>query len=88
MNGQRRNNIASLDANTGALSDWNPNANDWVVSLASNATTVYAGGRFTSIGGQLRNSIAAIDPTTGLATAWNPNADGEVLAISIGASSL
>ena len=35
--------------------------------------TVYAGGRFTSIGGQTRNHLAALDAASGAATAWNPH---------------
>ena len=57
-------------------------------ALAVSGSTVYAGGRFTSIGGQTRNCIAALDATTGAATAWNPNADGSVDALAVSGSTV
>jgi hypothetical protein len=69
-----RNNIAALDAASGAVTDWNPNANAWVKALAVSGSTIYVGGSFTGIGGQARNRIAALDAATGEATAWNPDA--------------
>ena len=75
---QLRNNIAALDAATGAATAWNPNANNAVYALALSGSTVYAGGNFTTIGGQTRNLIAALDAATCAATAWNPNATGDL----------
>jgi trimeric autotransporter adhesin len=80
--GKARNNIAALDAVTGAATDWNPNANDVVMALAVGGSTVYAGGLFTSIGNEQRNRIAALDATTGAATAWDPNATSDIIYIS------
>jgi hypothetical protein len=48
-----------------------------------NASTVYAGGDFITIGGQPRYSLAALDAATGTASAWNPNADDEVDALLV-----
>src|SRR3989442_965918 len=68
MGGQTRNNIARLDAATGAADSFDPNANNQVDSIAVQADgKILAGGLFTSIGGQTRNRIARLDPTTGLA---------------------
>ena len=52
VNGVRRNYLAAMDASTGQLSDWNPNANGSVraLSLSPDGTRIYAGGGFTSIG--------------------------------------
>jgi len=82
-----RNHIAAIDATTGAATAWNPNADGDVTALAVDGGTVYAGGKFTSIGGLAGNHIAALDAATGAATAWNPNADGSTvnaLAVSGG----
>ena len=76
VGGETRNNVAAIDAVTGAATSWNPNADGYVFDLAVSGSTVYAGGYFTSIGGQSRNHIAALDATTGTATSWNPNAGG------------
>lgn len=77
INGQLRNNIAAVDANTGSITAWNPAANNRVRALAVNGAVVYAGGDFTAIGGQPRNYLAALEATTGSATAWNPQAGSE-----------
>ena len=58
IGGQNRSFIAALNVTTGNALAWNPNANitcypaaeNGVLSLAVSGTTVYAGGRFTSIG--------------------------------------
>lgn len=69
-----RNNIAALNNSTGVPTTWNPNANNIVNALAISGTTVYAGGRFGTIGGQTRNAIAGLNTTVpGNATSWNPN---------------
>ena len=53
---------------------FDPNANEWVYSIAVQADgKILAGGFFTSIGGQPRNYIARLDATTGLADSFNPN---------------
>lgn len=73
-----RNRIAAVDAVSGALTAWNPNANSNVYTLSVDNGTVYAGGMFGNIGGQARLRIAALSEATGLATAWNPGSDGTV----------
>ena len=78
-----RNNIASLDATTGLLTAWNPNANSIVRAIYADNTNVYLGGDFTTVNGSiLKNRIAQINATTGTATGWNPNADGAVNALT------
>src|SRR5262249_25365369 len=61
----RRNGLAAVDATTGALLAWNPNASGEVRTLAVDGNNVYAGGNFTSIGGLSRIRLAEIDGTTG-----------------------
>ncbi|MFL6590908.1 MAG: hypothetical protein ACJ8M4_12140, partial [Chthoniobacterales bacterium] len=77
IGGQERNRIARLDPITGLADSWNPNANDFVFSIALQANgRILAGGSFTSIGGETRNRIARLDATTGLADSFNPNVSG------------
>jgi hypothetical protein len=73
IGGQPRNHIAALDAATGLVTAWNPDADDTVYALAVIGTTVCAGGEFWSIGSKPRFHIAALDATTGLANSWNLN---------------
>jgi hypothetical protein len=72
--GQTRNRIAAFDIPTGALSAWNPNANNSVESIEVDPVggLIYVGGYFTNIGGAARTGLAAFNPTTGLLTTWNP----------------
>ena len=83
IGGQLRGNLAALDATTGLVTSWNPNASAGVLSLAVNGAMVYAGGKFSSIGGQTRNRIAALDAVTGLATNWNPNVNKSINSIVV-----
>ncbi len=83
INGQPRKGLAALDAATGALLPWNPNANIGSTGICVSGNTVYAVGAFTSIGGQPRNRIAALDATTAAATPWDPNADFTVNTVAV-----
>jgi hypothetical protein len=88
IGGQSRNNIAALDAVTGAATAWDPNADSEVNVLAVSGSTVYAGGLFATIGGQTRNHIAAVDATTGAATTWDPDANGPIDALALSGSAV
>ena len=80
IGGQPRNGLAAVDAATGQVTAWDPNASGGytphVNTLALSGSAVYAGGWFTSIGGQARNHLAALDATTGQATSWDPRLAG------------
>jgi hypothetical protein len=66
VGGVSRNNLAAIDATTGVILPWNPNANGQVTALVVEGGVVYVAGDFTSIGGTTRHSLAKIDPTTGM----------------------
>lgn len=77
------NNVAALDAATGALKDrWAPwTSIDWLASIDALAVSngiVYIGGHYSG-------SFAAVDAITGNTanTDWNPEANGAVKAITI-----
>ncbi|MGI8911359.1 MAG: hypothetical protein ACR2JR_12530 [Rubrobacteraceae bacterium] len=75
IDGVQRNRLAAINATTGDLTGWNPNANGSVRTLAVSAdgTRLYAGGSFTRVGGTYRGRLAAIDATTGaLDPTWKP----------------
>jgi len=77
-----RNHLAAIDT-TDSVSNWNPNANGVVYSLALSGTTVYAGGIFTKIGTTNRSRLAAIGTNGMLDLNWNPGANGGVRALSL-----
>jgi hypothetical protein len=88
IGGQKRDNIACIDAITGFATNWNPDANKEIYALSVNGNSIYTGGGFTVIGGQTRNHIACLDATTGFATDWNPNASSYVYALSVSGNSI
>jgi uncharacterized delta-60 repeat protein len=87
IGGQTRNYIARLDAATGLADSFDPNANQYVSSIAVQADgKILAGGNFNganSIGGQTRNRIARLDATTGAADSFDPNANSVVWSIAV-----
>ena len=79
-----RSRIAAIDASTGLATAWDPSADGAVNALATDGSTVYAGGAFANIGGQPRSRIAAIAAGgSGTATGWDPSADGNVHALAL-----
>src|SRR5438067_2181598 len=82
-----RNYMARLNADGTPDAAFDPNANDFVLSIAVQADgKILAGGYFNgtnSIGGQTRNRIARLDPTTGLADSFDPNASYLVYSIAV-----
>jgi outer membrane protein assembly factor BamB len=86
VDGVARNHLAAVDAATGQLTPWDPNANDAVRALAisPDGTRVYAGGPFTSVGGTAHTRLAAIDAISGAVDPkWTPRADEAVRAIAV-----
>lgn len=79
-----RNNLAAIDANTGKLKSWNPNANGPVETLEASAdgSRIYMGGDFTAVQDVARARVAAVNANTGALTGWNPAADSTVRAIA------
>ena len=87
IGGQTRNYIARLDATTGLVDSFNPNATGLVSALAVQPDRkILVGGSFhggNSIGGQTRNYIARLDPMTGGADSFDPNANSAVLCVAV-----
>ncbi|HEY2952637.1 MAG TPA: immunoglobulin domain-containing protein, partial [Verrucomicrobiae bacterium] len=97
INDSEREHLGSVDATTGAVSDWHPNgytgsqAGSRVDVLVISGNTLYVGGTFTSIGGAQtngpnRNFIAALDVTKNFGAGvlpWNPSANGPVSSIAL-----
>jgi PKD repeat protein len=79
-----REHVAAVDAATGALDSWNPDASNDVNTLAvsPNGSTVYLGGSFEEIGGTVRSFAGAVSASTGEVTSWNPSPNGGVSTIA------
>jgi hypothetical protein len=92
IGGQPRYFIAALDAN-GIATNWNPNADDWVNTIAVSGDTVYAGGYFTAIGSPTQNIgyLVALDSSANVLqdTTWEQlGAYGTVNTLVASGSSL
>ncbi len=85
-----RNHVASVATDDGVATDFNPDANNPVLTLALGGDgTLFIGGEFTSVNSETtndtRNRIAAFT-TTGAGTLiaeFNPNANGTVHALKL-----
>ena len=84
VGGKPRDNIAALDATTGAAKNWRPDAEGGgnpgggtpesiVSALRVSGRIVYAGGDFAQIGGEPRANLAALNRADGSATNWDPS---------------
>lgn len=86
IGGTTRNNIAAINATTGAPTAWDPDASAGVSAMVLSGSTLYVGGSFITIDGQSRSKIAALDTTASagsIASAWDPSADGTASIMSM-----
>jgi hypothetical protein len=81
-----RSNIVAFNASTGVIStSFAPSVNGEVWALASNGTSLWIGGTFTSVNGVARRGLAKLNPTTGAVdTAFNANfGSGKVTELAL-----
>jgi hypothetical protein len=86
IGGQVRPYLAALDNSYGTATTWSPNPSGYaciVNALRLNGTTLYVGGKFTTIGGQARNNLVAFSVTNHQLQDWNPNPNDAVNAIDV-----
>lgn len=86
VDGVARDRLAAIDATTGELTDWAPEANGQVMALAGSpdGTRIYAGGDFTAVGGVARSRLVAIDTATGAVDSrWMAGANSTVRALAV-----
>jgi hypothetical protein len=80
-----RSNIVAFNASTGVISSFAPSVNGEVWALASDGTSLWIGGTFTSVNGTARRGVAKLNRTTGAVdTAFNANlASGKVTELAL-----
>jgi hypothetical protein len=96
MGGLTRLGLAAVDAVSGALTSWDPQARNTspgspaatVTSLELAGSRVVAGGTFEEVAGVSRSNLAWLDATTGVPLAGSPEAPGEARALATSGSSL
>jgi hypothetical protein len=83
VGGQSHRGIAAVNASTGAVLAWNPQADGAVTALVADREMLFVGGGFSTMAGQPRARLAAFRLADGSLTAWNPAADGTVLTMAV-----
>ena len=81
--GVGRNYVAALDAVSGQVTTWHPEADNTVWALWVAENSVYVGGQFTSLGGLPRRRLAQVEAATGAVLPWNPQASERVFALAL-----
>lgn len=81
IDGQARQRLASIDLNTGALTNWAPSADNSVRAIVVAGDSVIVGGLFTTINTQPRSRLAALSPANGNVLPWSPQVNGTVNTI-------
>jgi outer membrane protein assembly factor BamB len=92
--GQPREQLAAVDAATGALDpNWQPSAHRgddnpknavWAMDVSDDGTRIYVGGFFNHISGQQTGKLAALDTSTGAVIgAFNPATFNNILAMDV-----
>jgi hypothetical protein len=80
-----RSNIVAFNASTGVVSSFAPTVNGAVWAMASDGTSLWIGGAFSSVNGVARRGVAKLNRTTGAVdTAFNANfASGNVTELAL-----
>jgi hypothetical protein len=89
--------IQSLYMDNGQPTSWSPmvgltsasfNGLINALALSEDGTTLYVGGKFSSVSGVTRNNLAAFDTTSGQLLGWNPNIGNNLGYAGIGNGSV
>jgi hypothetical protein len=87
VNGVPRQNLAAIDAVTGALiPDWQADTTGtvpMVKSLAVHDDRLYVAGKFTGIDGTAKQKLAALNVSTGNLVTWNTGISGNVNEVRV-----
>jgi hypothetical protein len=85
VDGVTRNDIAAVNAQTGALLPWAPTmpASSTVFGITATASgTIYLGGQFSTVDGKARGNAAEVNTSASLLP-WNPTFNGPVHVIML-----
>lgn len=86
VGGAARTYIAAVHAVSGVVSSWTPGAvtgGTGINTLATDGTTIFFGGTFTSVASQPRSRLASVSASSGALNTWMPDANGTVYALAV-----
>jgi len=86
-----RNNLAAINADTGEVAGWNPDANGSVraMALSSDGSRLFVGGTFTYVNGIYRGRLAAVDLAAGTVDrGWSAGTNSTVRTLAVSNGSL
>lgn len=80
-----RNRAAAIDATTGELLPWDPNASAIVYRLGydPDGGKIYLAGNFTNLHGVAKRRLARVDPATGVPDSWRPKVSAGIRALAV-----
>jgi len=82
-----RSDLMAVNVVTGFLKPWHPSVDGIVFSMATDGTTIFVGGDFTSVNGLPRENVAAIG-ARGSVRNWHLNATNQVRALTYSGTTL
>jgi len=82
-----RRHLAAVDLTTGELLPWAPRTNGSVEAMATDGSSIFLGGSFTTVNGFSYPRLAAVD-TAGTPLPWAAGASSTVLALHLRGSTL
>jgi len=86
INDETRSHLASVDAGSGALSEWNPGASGsisgFIHSIVRQDDAVFVGGSHLYVSGEAQYNLAAFDADSAELTAWSPRTSHAVHAVA------
>jgi hypothetical protein len=89
IDGKTRTRVAAVDGETGVATNFAPDVNGTVGTLAVLGSNLYIGGAFSSVGGAARHNAAAVDiPSGGGVTSWAPEPTDRVSGLTISGSTV
>lgn len=88
VDGQTVNHAVHINSDGSLDTNWLPNLDGDVFTIAVSGSTVYLGGSFWTVNGEERRNLAEVSKADGSLTSWNPGTDATVHSIALSGSTV